>query len=133
VLADKMIDVYAKNQAVEAIYNLVNVYIVPSKRNVCDGFAEMITAIWTVTTQEAPVRKLLLHSVIYVQADMNRYNKGADFAPQIESLTSSLSNTPSGFLSTVVAALIGDTTQSRSHTRLPGASSAYLEQIPRTR
>jgi hypothetical protein len=118
VLADKMMDVHAKNHVAKAIFTLMKDRIVPSQFGVGDGLADMITAIWTVASQDAFGRKLLVHSIVDLET---RYRSTV----QLEKLMSCLSRTPSTFLSTVVVSLLG----TRNKTQQVLDLKEYMETI----
>lgn len=101
MLADRMIDVHAKNHVTTAVFQRLKTSVVPLGFDVCDELADMITMIWHVTSQNAPVRQLLVDSI----ADFRTRDC---FGTKTEPLGNMdcLSKTPSEFLSLVIAALI---------------------------
>ncbi|KAF2443932.1 hypothetical protein P171DRAFT_485401 [Karstenula rhodostoma CBS 690.94] len=129
VFADKMINVQAKNHVTEAIFHRLKASVIPINHDVCDELADMITMIWNVTSQDAPVRQLLIHSI----ADFRALYSDSP-PPQPLGQIDRLSRTPSEFLSLVVATLIRKRSYRANYGTMihPGQLQLieYLEKIP---
>lgn len=62
-LSDKMVDVQAKDHAVEVISELLSRDFIKRSENFSKELVEMITTVWVNTPVDAPIRRLIVDSV----------------------------------------------------------------------
>lgn len=114
ILSDKMVDVRAKDHAIKLISDLLSRDIVKLSGHISEELVEMITTIWDVTLVDAPIRDLLVNSVV---------DSVANVSEGLHEKLKCLSDAPPDFLVSVIEA------SAKSHLSGRWYSDKYVRSI----